>query len=83
MTQNPEKVCHSAYRKSVGKMLHRQNARRQNEMSPKYPGFREAFKNRSYLYTVQSLKEQFHVYPAQHTKRGDKSGIQCDKYYII
>jgi hypothetical protein len=34
MTQNSEKVCHSAYRKSVGKMLRRQNARRQNEMSP-------------------------------------------------
>jgi hypothetical protein len=34
MTQNSEKVCHSAYRKSVGKMLHRQKARRQNEMSP-------------------------------------------------
>jgi hypothetical protein len=34
MSQNSEKVCHSAYRKSVGKMLHRQNARTQNEMSP-------------------------------------------------
>jgi hypothetical protein len=44
MTQNSEKVCHSAYRKSVGKMLHRQNARRQNEMSPvQPPGFLRIF----------------------------------------
>jgi hypothetical protein len=34
MTQKFEKLCHSAYGFSVGNMLHRQNARRQNEMSP-------------------------------------------------
>jgi hypothetical protein len=34
MTQKFEKLCNSAYGFSVGNMLHRQNARRQNEMSP-------------------------------------------------
>jgi hypothetical protein len=30
MSQKSEKVCHSAYRKSLGKMLRRQNAHKQN-----------------------------------------------------
>jgi hypothetical protein len=34
MTKKFEKLCHSAYGFSVGNMLHRQNVRRQNEMSP-------------------------------------------------
>jgi hypothetical protein len=36
MTQKAEKVYHSAYRKSVGEMVYRREAKdcRQNEMSP-------------------------------------------------